>query len=485
MLIWLVAKTSIAGFLSRREFEMRRLMVKSCLSLMSVALCLSLSTLLLAEEKFEARLLTELETGGELAMKFEILIESYTSAEEVSQLKEAFSKGGYESFMSAFRGMNKGILSPVSGRGVKIIIHAAHNLPTEKGRKILLFTPNQSWDADTARIIDWRFPFMLIELDISHKGKGRGKIYEQVSITLTREGTVGMDLYNSPPLALWGVRALAERKPDVRKEDTGKFRGIGLSLKLSGGGSFFDCGDLERGSQGEFEARAEDIAAQGFTIDEKRAESLNSGLEIAADLTFMVMSRVGVSLGVGAGKADVENLLVFYESPGVLSNLNSQPNLHTLHVRLGISYWPLLGRLVSFYVQGGVGLYLADYKLNLTLSMRNEGEGFTQSAKGKGFGVHGGGGFELALNPKVSLFVEAQGCYARLNGFEGSEVQELYQRQELYPGTQGYKINGALYYFENEPQPRLAILEGEQAGARQAVLDLRNLSIRAGLRFKF
>lgn len=458
---------------------MRRWMMKSCLSFMAVAACLGLSNLLLAKEKFEARLLTELETSGGLATKFEISIESYTSAEEISQLKEVFSQGGYESFMSAFRGMNKGIFKPIGGLGVNIVIHAAHSIPTDKGRKILLFTPSQSWDAAAPRIIDWRFPFMLIELDIGHKGKGKGKIYEQVSITLTGEGTVGMDLYNAPPLALWGVRALAEPKPDVGEKDTGKFRGIGLSLKLSGGGSFFDCGDFKRGSQGEFEARAEDIAAQGLTIDDKRTQSLSSGLEIAADLIYKVTPRIGVSLGVGAGRANAENLLVFYENPGMLFNLNSAPNLQTIHVRLGISYWLLLGRLVSFYLHGGVGLYQADYKLSLNLLMGDEREDFGQSAKGQGFGVHGGGVFELALNPKVSLFIEAQGRYARLDGFEGSES---FQR---YPVVVGYKREGALYYLESEPQPRLAILENEPAGARKAVLDLRNLSIWAGLRFKF
>jgi hypothetical protein len=446
---------------------------------MAVAVCLGLSTLLLAEEKFEARLLTEPGLDSGLATKFEISIESYTSDEEVSRLKEVFHKEGYESFMSAFRGMNKGILSPVSGRGVNIIIHAAHSIPTDKGRRILLYTPSQSWDADTPRIIDWRFPFMLIELDLDHKGKGKGKIYEQVSIKLNPEGTVGIDSYNSPPLTLWGVRVLAEPKPDVGRRDTGEFRGLGLSLKLSGGGSFFDCGDFKRGSQGEFEARAEDIAAQGLTIDDKRAQSLSSGLEIAADLIYKVTPRIGVSLGIGAGRAKVENLLVFYENPGMLFHLNSIPNLQTIHVRLGISYWLLLGRLVSFYVHGGVGLYQADYNLTLNLFMGNEGEDFGQSAKGQGFGVHGGGVFELALNPRVSLFIEAQGRYARLNGFEGSEVLEI------YPGAGSYKIDGALYYFENEPQPRLAIHEDEPAGARKAVLDLRNLSIWAGLRFKF
>jgi hypothetical protein len=183
---------------------------------MVVIVCLGSSRVLWAEERFEARLLAQPGEREKLAMKFEILVEDYTSSEEISQLREVFKKEGYDSFMSAFRRMNKGTFSPIGGRGIRIVIHAAHSIPTDKGRKILLFTSSQSWDADTQRVIDWRFPFMLIELDIGRKEKGKGKIYEQVSIKLNPEGTVGMDSYNSPPLTLWAVNPL--KKGSLQKE---------------------------------------------------------------------------------------------------------------------------------------------------------------------------------------------------------------------------------------------------------------------------
>ncbi len=446
------------------------------------AACLVLSSDLWAQEKFEARLLAEpgeTPEQAEKAKKFEISIDSYTSVEEVTRLKEIFHNEGYESFMSAFREMNKGTLSPVGGRGVKIAIHAAHSTPTDKGRKILLFTSSQSWDVDTPRIIDWRFPFMLIELDIGHKGKGKGKIYEQVSIKLDPEGNVAMHSYNSPPLSLWGVRALTEPKRDVVSEGAGKFRGPRFGLEFSGGGSFFDCGDFDRGSRGEFETRVEDIVAEGFTIQQERPESLSSGLEIAADLIYQLTPRIGASLGIDVSRSKPESLLLFYEIPGLGLHLSSAPTLKTIFLSLGIVYGLPVSRLFSFYVNGGVCLYQADYKLALNLLKGYENEDFGQSAKGQGFGVYGGSGFELALNPKVSLFIEARGRYAWLGGFEGSES---FQR---YPGTESYKREGTLYYLESGAHPRLAILESEPAGGRKAVLDLRSLSLLAGLKFKF
>lgn len=174
-----------------------------------VAACLSLSTVLTAKEEFQARLLTA--SGGipaDKAMKIRISVESYTSSEEVLQLIEILGQRGYEAFMSAFIGVNKGIFRPIGGRGVKINLHAALSIQTDKGRQILLFTQRQSWDLEASQRIDRRFPFMVVELNLDNKGKGMGKIYEQANIRLTNQGTIEMESYNSPPRQLFDVRTL-------------------------------------------------------------------------------------------------------------------------------------------------------------------------------------------------------------------------------------------------------------------------------------
>jgi len=174
----------------------------------AVIACLSLSAVLWTEERFQARLLIEGGAISDRASKIEIWVEDYTKTEEVLQLLEILYKGGYEPFMSAFRGMNKGIIRPIGGRGVKITIHAAQNIQTDKGRKVLLFAERKGWDADARQKIDRRFSFMVIELNINNKGKGEGKIYEQANIKLTSQGTIEIESYNSPPQQLWGVKVL-------------------------------------------------------------------------------------------------------------------------------------------------------------------------------------------------------------------------------------------------------------------------------------
>lgn len=158
-----------------------------------------------ATEEFQARLLGRDIHPGMRATKFIITIDGYTTPEEVYELAKTLSENGYEPFMAAFRALSKGYIRPIGGRGIKVNIHAAHSLPTEKGRKIMLFTQRQSWDPEAQQRTDQRFTFMVFELNLDKKGKGDGKIYEQANIRLTGQGMIEMESYNTAPLQLWGV----------------------------------------------------------------------------------------------------------------------------------------------------------------------------------------------------------------------------------------------------------------------------------------
>lgn len=170
-----------------------------------VAVCITLSTVLWAQEEFQGRLLPGLGPSAQQAEKLKILVDSYTSDEEVLHLIEVFNKRGYEQFRSTLRGMNKGAILPIGGRGSKLILHAAQNIQTDKGRQIILVAESYSWDIGTSFSFDQRFPFMVIELNINNKGKGKGKIYLSARIKLTSKGTIEMESYSSPPKQLWGV----------------------------------------------------------------------------------------------------------------------------------------------------------------------------------------------------------------------------------------------------------------------------------------
>jgi hypothetical protein len=171
-----------------------------------LVLSLSLSAAVPEKEEFVARVLQGGMQYTEGVKKIKITIDSYSTDEEILNLIGVMSQQGYEPFMDVFRAANKGSFFPIGGRGIKIIIHGAHSIPTEKGRQILLFTQRQSWDVETNPRTDSRFGFMVVELNVNSKGKGTGKIYEQARIQLTPQRTIVMDGYNSPPKQLWDVQ---------------------------------------------------------------------------------------------------------------------------------------------------------------------------------------------------------------------------------------------------------------------------------------
>jgi hypothetical protein len=187
---------------------MRRRTIKKFSVWVVVAACLSLSSVLWAKEEFQARLLPGLGPSSQKARKLTILVESYTSTEEVFELIETFNKRGYDQFRGALCGVIKGFIRPTGGRGKKIILHAAQNIHTDKGRKILLVAESQSWSLDTTLRFNSKYPFLVIELNINNKGKGEGKVYVQADIQLTRQGTIELASYDSPPKQLFGVRVL-------------------------------------------------------------------------------------------------------------------------------------------------------------------------------------------------------------------------------------------------------------------------------------
>jgi hypothetical protein len=170
-----------------------------------VAICMSLSTVLWAQEEFQGRLFPRQGPSAQQAEKLKILVDSYTTDEEVFHLMEVFDNRGYEQFRSTLHGMNKGAIHPIGGRGSKFILHAAQSIQTDKGRQIILVAESYSWDIGTSFHFDQRFPFLVILLDLNKKGKGKGKIYLSARIILTRKGAIELENYSSPPKQLWGV----------------------------------------------------------------------------------------------------------------------------------------------------------------------------------------------------------------------------------------------------------------------------------------
>jgi hypothetical protein len=168
---------------------------------------------LAATDIFKARMFTGKAPIQPAMINVQIEVESWTTPEEIRQLQDVMNQAGIDAFLAAFKQMNKGTVRFMSSRGWNLPIHAALTVPTEKGKKVLLFFNRQTWDPGS-QIIHGRHSFMVIELKLNEKGKGEGRFYEDAQIKLdSMLGRIEMETYESAPKIFPQVQEVIKKTP--------------------------------------------------------------------------------------------------------------------------------------------------------------------------------------------------------------------------------------------------------------------------------
>ena len=143
----------------------------------------------------------------------QIEVESWTTPKEIRQLQDVLAQAGIDAFLAVFKQMNKGTVRFMSSRGWNLPIHAALTVPTEKGKKVLLFFNRQTWDPGS-QLIRGRHFFMVMELTLNEKGKGEGRFYEDAQIKLDAMlGKIELETYESAPKILPQVQEVVKKTP--------------------------------------------------------------------------------------------------------------------------------------------------------------------------------------------------------------------------------------------------------------------------------
>ncbi|MGB8960308.1 MAG: hypothetical protein WCC00_14965 [Candidatus Aminicenantales bacterium] len=133
-------------------------------------------------------------------------IQEYTTAEEVARLQEALDKPGMDAFLTAFKGMKKGVVRILDRRGWNLSIHAAQVIPTEKGSKLQCFLIREAWNQETQMIRSEDY-FMVLELNLDEKGRGDGRLYQDAGIDLRPlAGRLEMSRFGAAPKMIYQVR---------------------------------------------------------------------------------------------------------------------------------------------------------------------------------------------------------------------------------------------------------------------------------------
>ena len=281
------------------------------------------------------------------------------------------------------------------------------------------------------------------------------------------------------------IRENIVQELDYWEEDPEFFEGIGLTVRLTGGPSFFGGGDIKKGDKGFYDAASNLAAASGFVLD-RYFNDFNSGFEVTADFVYNITTKIGLGLGFGYVNLSEHNLLVFHSPGGGENNqVGTSPKIRAYPVRLGVFYNIPISGLFNITVNGGGAFYFAKYTF-IRSSNWYTVDLINQKANTTGFGLHGGIGLEVNFHPRAALILEGRGRYGKISKFTG----ESHIKKSILPPLliEDIEEKGTLYYLEGDGPPVLAFSEQKPTDyktVREAILDLTGFVFQAGLKVKF
>jgi len=281
------------------------------------------------------------------------------------------------------------------------------------------------------------------------------------------------------------IREKIIQELDYWEEESEFFKGIGLSVRLTGGPTFFSGGDIRKGDQGLYDEASDLVASYGFVV-ERRFNAFRSGFEGVVDFVYNLTSKFGIGIGSGYMHLTQQNLLLFDEPDSYQKNqAGTAPKVTAYPIRLGVFFNFPLHRLVNLTLDSGAALYITKYT-NIRQTNWYQMDLIRHEANATGIGFHGGVGFEINFHRRAALILECRGRYAKISGFKGKGNI----KKSVLPPFQFEDIeeNGTLYYLEENGHPFLAFFEQEPTGyetVRKATLDLSGFIFQAGIKVKF
>jgi hypothetical protein len=202
--------------------------------------------------------------------------------------------------------------------------------------------------------------------------------------------------------------------------------GVGMDLRLHGGYSYLAAKDVNRGSAGIYDFYQLFEQAGGYSV-EGGYRALHAGADFGVDLVFPLTPRFGLGVGLGylrsAGQGD---LLLTGE--GLELDVTGGTSLSAIPLRLGVfATLPITGRL-SLTANAGAAVYLA-LRFHDRYGYEQSGIWGRQDIFGNrtsftaNLGGQGGLGFDHRMARGWSVFVEAQGRYARFKNFGRATIK--------------------------------------------------------------
>jgi hypothetical protein len=279
---------------------------------------------------------------------------------------------------------------------------------------------------------------------------------------------------------------------------------VKISLKLQGGLSYLQAGDVNAGTQAFFDWGKIYFAPPLGGLIEGGYTAKHWGYEFGGDIIFELNRNIGI--GIGAGYLQMSRIAPHFmmrilDDPqggtGFIKNFTAGMKLSAIPIRVGLFLSLPFSRKIDFTANTGISYYLkAEYHAVWYATVEpvrsifeNPSQKLSTTAEKRTapIGFQGGVGIEYKLIHNIAVFAEAQGRYARFGGFGGTSTS--------VPGDYGgvlpsFSETGKLYY-ESVPLipngPRLIMVQSTPPAGqpREAVVDFSGASLQAGIRIHF
>ena len=195
-----------------------------------------------------------------------------------------------------------------------------------------------------------------------------------------------------------------------------------LSVKLYGGYAHVLAGDVNEGTDYYFEI-LEAYAAEGLGTVTGSYKPVHGGYNFGGDIIYQLSPKLGLGLGVGYMRNSSSSLGTFSESEVGEVTITAAPTLTAMPVRLGLFFTTPLSAKLNLTADAGAAYY-AGLKLEAVQGLEfSPDEWMNMTVEGSersgiDVGFQGSLGVEYMLSPKLGLFVEAAGRYAKFSNFE-------------------------------------------------------------------
>jgi hypothetical protein len=192
---------------------------------------------------------------------------------------------------------------------------------------------------------------------------------------------------------------------------------LSFSLKLYGGLNNLSGGDFNTGLQGMNDLDGKYFWFFGLTKTGGAYNPVHWGMTLGGDLILQITPAWGIGLGTGFLQGNQESSITY--GP-VTAGDDTTAKLSAIPIRLEAYYTVPTESRIKVCLHGGLGYYLAKMSYDLRSYAATSWTRYAVQADGGGLGFQGGLGLEFKLSPALSLFLEGQGRYASLSGFDGT-----------------------------------------------------------------